>query len=88
MSNGTPAVLKSLRWQQKKSRLSGFCINAISLLKSRVIFSIKYVFTLNKLIHTFLLDGPLKIHVLLSLFSKFRNLETLLFIRMPALRKF
>lgn len=86
MSNGTPAVLKSL--QQKKVQTLGIlykCDRKSSVMQND--FSRIYVFILNKLVHTFMLDSPLKIHILSPQFSQLCNHKTLPFIEMLDLRK-
>lgn len=87
MSNGTPAVLKSLQEKKKKAQTLGIPYKCSNYSLKQKDFSTKCVFTLNKLIPTFTLDSPLKLRFLSSQFPKLCNPQTSLLIIMLDLRK-
>ena len=87
MSNGTPAVLKSLQEEKKKAQTLGIPYKCSNYSLKQKDFSIKFVFNLNKLIPTFTLDSPLKLRFLSSQFPKLCNPQTSLLIIMLDLRK-
>lgn len=52
MSNGTPAVLKSLQEKKKKAQTLGIPYKCSNYSLKQKDFSIKHVFTLNKFQHS------------------------------------